>query len=787
MQPPGERGGRLTHRGSVPLSSQRLADVVWAHNSELRLSSLPYHSHEQTSESDVMVLFVTSARQQLPLLSLQIYLRAHARALLLHLRRRLLSPVRFILVHVSSLQSTIMERKSKRKQREELRVPKEVDKTMADHEVKEEEKMLAGFDAAGDHPGVDEIVLDMDGEDLIFAEDTFPSLPDFSCLCSPSPSTLHAKNTVLSRCSSTSSTSSCWSFLQVPYGGRVADVQQQPAEAASVDDMMMLAPPTLEFLESSEFSSDGLDILGDIDLLDLSIDPWEPCSLFHAGESSTAVDNGSEAIVDRAMQPCQVAEEASSEGHGEGVQQRQQLEDTSSDELARVFLDWLRSNKDSISAEDLRSIKLKRATIECADRRLGRTKHGRMQLLKLILTWVQNSHLQRKRHRPTSSDDHQPRPFPNNCNCSTADQNPAAWNPNSTDPAAGSTHPSLLAAYGIANGEVAYPGATAPYPYPHSCGTGSVVVNSQPFSPTLDFVDPNAGPWSSQLASALPSMVPPQYSGGYANQFLGHPMYHQGQHLPGLASATKEARKKRMARQRRLASLHHHRNHHNQNHLQHAHPHLGSTEGAARNWAFWTNSSSSSHKRNHMAETQTPPPAAQPQRRSPHGAASTSEKRQGWKGEKNLKFLLQKVLKQSDVGSLGRIVLPKKEAETHLPELGARDGISIPMEDIGTSQVWNMRYRFWPNNKSRMYLLENTGDFVRSNGLQEGDFIVIYSDVKCGKYMIRGVKVRQPAEAGAPSGMNAEKKAHRRRNSLEKTGGADKMRGNSIIHGDVSP
>lgn len=28
-----------------------------------------------------------------------------------------------------------------------------------------------------------------------------------------------------------------------------------------------------------------------------------------------------------------------------------------------------------------------------------------------------------------------------------------------------------------------------------------------------------------------------------------------------------------------------------------------------------------------------------------------------------------------------------------------------------------------------------SGDFVRSNGLQEGDFIVIYSDVKCGKYV----------------------------------------------------
>ena len=35
----------------------------------------------------------------------------------------------------------------------------------------------------------------------------------------------------------------------------------------------------------------------------------------------------------------------------------------------------------------------------------------------------------------------------------------------------------------------------------------------------------------------------------------------------------------------------------------------------------------------------------------------------------------------------------QKEAETHLPELEARDGIPIAMEDIGNSQVWNMRYR----------------------------------------------------------------------------------------------
>lgn len=36
----------------------------------------------------------------------------------------------------------------------------------------------------------------------------------------------------------------------------------------------------------------------------------------------------------------------------------------------------------------------------------------------------------------------------------------------------------------------------------------------------------------------------------------------------------------------------------------------------------------------------------------------------------------------------------QKEAETHLPELDTRDGMNIAMEDIGTSRVWNMRYRY---------------------------------------------------------------------------------------------
>lgn len=565
-----------------------------------------------------------------------------------------------------------MECESRRKQGDVLFASEEVEEAMADHKVEGEEKVL-GVGCGGDTAaGVDDIVLNIDGEDLIFSEDTFPCLPDFPCLSSPSAtpspssaSTLHAKNAVLSSCSSTSSSSSSsssWSFLQVPDSGRVADMQQQAAQVPSVDDIMMLPPlpppPPLDHHQSSEFA-DGLDILGDIDLFDLSIDPWDPPSLFHADEASAAViSGGDEAFGSREKKPCQAVEEGRLHGHGEGVPQQAQ-EEESSEELARIFLEWLRSNKDSISPEDLRSIKLKRATIECAARRLGRTKQGRTQLLKLILTWVQNNHLQRKRHRLPYSYDHQPRPCPISPNPNQLDYNCNPWSPYSMDPSTAATHPALLSAYASGgNGEMGYPSATAnPYPYHHSCGTSSVVVNNQPFSPSPDFVDPAGGPWPTQLASALPqfapypgtsashplSMAPPQYSGGMTNQFLGHPMYHQGQRLPGTTSATKEARKKRMARQRRFSSLHQHRNHNQPLHLQHAHHPVGSTEGAngsshsnTRNWGFWTGMSSSSHQMNHMAEAQNasnmqqtpPPPAAQLPQRPQLTTASTSEKRQ---------------------------------------------------------------------------------------------------------------------------------------------------------------
>ncbi|KAL5724461.1 hypothetical protein ACHQM5_007723 [Ranunculus cassubicifolius] len=107
---------------------------------------------------------------------------------------------------------------------------------------------------------------------------------------------------------------------------------------------------------------------------------------------------------------------------------------------------------------------------------------------------------------------------------------------------------------------------------------------------------------------------------------------------------------------------------------------------------------------------------------------------------KMLRFLFQKELRHSDVGALSRIVLPKGPSEVHLPNLDSKEGIYISMDDIDGVQEWNFKYRYWPNNKSRMYVLENTGDFIRTHDLRIGDFLMLYRDDLNLKYVIRGRK-----------------------------------------------
>ncbi|KAK4376215.1 hypothetical protein RND71_006892 [Anisodus tanguticus] len=476
--------------------------------------------------------------------------------------------------------------------------------------------------------------------------------------------------------------------------------------------------------------------------------------------------------------------------HSENPQENQQQKDEGNDEqvsifqgdseLALVFLEWLKQNKDYISAEDMRSIKLKRSTIESASKRLGSTKEGKKQLLRLILDWVEQHRLQKKQMREAEVINQQTL------------QNSANYN---FDPNA-CFYPSQWMA-----STAAY---NAPFPDPTGAMAGPVQgYIGDPYCSGSLFAPPFNQTMSGNASSPASTEYQPMDTSQSWSQLqctmVGASQYNQfpdndttnnvvtvdqpqalaqydpyqlfdvnGERLARLGScATKEARKNRMARQRRLRS--HHYRHQTRNQQQICNEQSVMMGGEINNcamspannpgnWVCWP-SAATAPPMVMVPSAEAPQafpmerPALQSQNHQKH---VSTHKRQAFKTEKNLKFLLQKVLKQSDVGNLGRIVLPKKEAESHLPQLESRDGVSIAMEDIGTSRVWNMKYS---NFILHIFpILE--GDFVRANGLLEGDFIVIYADMKCGKYLIRGVKVRQngpKSEGKKPAKKNLRK------------------------------
>ncbi|KAM0904949.1 hypothetical protein ACQ4PT_017679 [Festuca glaucescens] len=57
------------------------------------------------------------------------------------------------------------------------------------------------------------------------------------------------------------------------------------------------------------------------------------------------------------------------------------------------------------------------------------------------------------------------------------------------------------------------------------------------------------------------------------------------------------------------------------------------------------------------------------------------------------RIVLRKDLTNSDVGNIGRIVLPKRDAEANLPALLERDGLILKMDDFKLPATWNFKYR----------------------------------------------------------------------------------------------
>ncbi|KAK7293015.1 hypothetical protein RJT34_15875 [Clitoria ternatea] len=708
----------------------------------------------------------------------------------------------------------------------------------------------------------DEFLSSVNDASMFYAD--FPPLPDFPCMSSSSSSSstpaLPVKTLTCSTTTTTTTTSSS-SSASSSSAASWAVIKEEDAERNNIhrymhDPLDATTPAALSSTASMEISQqihpdnngrpfgasvgecmdDVMDTFGYMELLEAN-DLFDPASIFQHEENPLVdfatledqvplQDQEQHAMMhnhyhhhhhhqqqgttkeedrDHQVPVCEEIQGDDDEGVmgacGDGENNDGAIAD---DEMSTVFLEWLKCNKDSVSANDLRNVKLKKATIESAARRLGGGKEAMKQLLKLILEWVQTSHLQNKRRRDNDNNSV-------NSNINNAPQNSNLQALQFQDPGSqnqttsmNNNHPSSFApdhhqSNACFNNQTT-PWLSPPQP-PFGTDQAPLMVPPQQFSqPMVGYVgdpytngvsnNPYQQPGSDQYhmlesAHSWPhsqfnvashynnqtfgenNVFPNGGFGGYGNNQYPYQFFHgPGDRLVRLGpSATKEARKKRMARQRRFLTHHrHHNGNHHQNQDSDPHARLGGGDNCttvvaaphhanpAASWMYWQAMAGGGPAS--LTPVVPAPPAESPvlQQMADRPTMQTQnglqgrvapDRKQGWKPEKNLRFLLQKVLKQSDVGSLGRIVLPKKEAETHLPELEARDGISITMEDIGTSRVWNMRYRYWPNNKSRMYLLENTGDFVRANGLQEGDFIVIYSDVKCGKFMIRGVKVRQ--------------------------------------------
>lgn len=369
-------------------------------------------------------------------------------------------------------------------------------------------------------------------DDFMFAEDTFPSLPDFPCLSSPSSSTYSSN--------SSSNSSSAYTNTAGRAGG-------EPSEPAS--------------------AGEGFDALDDIDqLLDfasLSM-PWD-------SEPFPGVSMMLEDAMSAPPQPVgdgMREEKTVPEGTTGGEEAC--MDASEGEELPRFFMEWLTSNRENISAEDLRGIRLRRSTIEAAAARLGGGRQGTMQLLKLILTWVQNHHLQRKRPRDVMEEEaglhgQLPSPVANppGYEFPAGGQDMAAGGGTSWMPHQQAFTPP--AAYG---GDAVYPSAAGQqYSFHQGPSTSSVVVNSQPFSPPpvgdmhganmawpQQYV-PFPPPGASTGSYPMPQPFSPGFGGQYAGAGAGH-LSVAPQRMAGVeASATKEARKKRMARQRRLSCL----------------------------------------------------------------------------------------------------------------------------------------------------------------------------------------------------------------------------------------
>ncbi|XP_004294727.1 PREDICTED: B3 domain-containing transcription repressor VAL1-like [Fragaria vesca subsp. vesca] len=100
--------------------------------------------------------------------------------------------------------------------------------------------------------------------------------------------------------------------------------------------------------------------------------------------------------------------------------------------------------------------------------------------------------------------------------------------------------------------------------------------------------------------------------------------------------------------------------------------------------------------------------------------------------------LFEKVLSASDAGRIGRLVLPKACAEAYFPPISHSEGLPLRIQDVKGNE-WTFQFRFWPNNNSRMYVLEGVTPCIQSMQLQAGD-TVTFSRIDPGNKLVIGFR-----------------------------------------------
>ncbi|KAG9452753.1 hypothetical protein H6P81_005657 [Aristolochia fimbriata] len=154
--------------------------------------------------------------------------------------------------------------------------------------------------------------------------------------------------------------------------------------------------------------------------------------------------------------------------------------------------------------------------------------------------------------------------------------------------------------------------------------------------------------------------------------------------------------------------------------------------------------------------------------------------------------LFEKMLSASDAGRIGRLVLPKKCAEAYFPPISQPEGLPLKVQDA-KGKEWVFQFRFWPNNNSRMYVLEGVTPCIQSMQLQAGD-TVTFSRMEPEGKLVMGFRKASSApseqqDAHAPkNGSNISASGKSKASELSSTpafrpskGGAE-SNGNSLMN-----